>query len=106
MVNVCGRPLESCILKDVMGIPGGAPHTTGLSKFSRMTFPTEIGTIALDCRSTRTEFTGRWCGRMLSSRLSTPRSYGYTYGGMLHVQAEWLGERERLRRRPCEDLGR
>jgi hypothetical protein len=26
-------------------------------------------------------------------------------GGMLHVQDEWLTERERLRRRPCEDLG-
>jgi hypothetical protein len=49
-------------------------------QFCRMTFPTEIGTIALGC--------------------------GYAWGGMLHGQAEWLTEREALRRRLGEDLGR
>jgi len=31
---------------------------------------------------------------------------GYACRSRLYVQAEWLTERERLRRRPCEDLGR
>lgn len=67
-----------------------------LEQFCRMTFPIEIGTIALDFRLVRTELAVRRPVRIYAltalSDAQTLRLHLWVSQCMLHVQDEWLAD--------------
>jgi hypothetical protein len=81
-----------------------------LEQFCGMTFPIEIGTIALDFRPARTEFAVwrpvRIHALTALSDAQELRLHLWVSQCMLHVQDKWLADARGWGRRPCEDFGR